>query len=143
MDTSRVNCTTIIFSRLKLDLIPRDGLDIVELNNSSISHLYKLHERGSQKDKSDKMMQRNFCKMQPFNVFICLKNFGYRINEDVIVYFHLCDKQSKQISERFAIDVLCGNGDTENHQNDCCIFTELGESNKCFRFNASAKFYLV
>lgn len=108
--------------------MPRDGLNVVNPSRCSISCLYKLHVNSLQKAESQEIVGSEFRKVQPFHLFVGMENFGYRLDQDVRVYFHLCDNESKQISERFSIDVAC-NVDNSEIQQSCCIFTELGEWN--------------
>lgn len=109
-----------------MDLIPRDGQNIVNLSRSSISHLYELHVKSLRNAESHELLESEFRKMQPFHLFVGMESFGYKLDQDIRVYFQLCDNESKQISERFSIDVA-HNVDNSEIQKICCIFTDLGE----------------
>ncbi|XP_060529581.1 dedicator of cytokinesis protein 3 isoform X2 [Cylas formicarius] len=121
--------------KLGLDLVPRQGANMVEPDSMSVVELYHVHvasaentqgvsARGTIKKKEQK-------KTLTHHLYFCMRDFGHHIGEDTEIYFSLYDGcKQKYITERFLVKISkegFSNYIEKLHSN-CTVFTDLGNS---------------
>ncbi|XP_065212165.1 dedicator of cytokinesis protein 3 isoform X2 [Planococcus citri] len=128
--------------KLGLDLVPRCGAEMVDPSTMSVVELYHVHVQNSESTNnvhnnihcvttlSKTGLKRNApAKVLTHHLYMCMRDFGYFVGEDVEIYFSLYDaKRAKYISERFLVKISkegFSNYLLKLH-NNCTIFTDLG-----------------
>ncbi|XP_031345086.1 dedicator of cytokinesis protein 3 isoform X3 [Photinus pyralis] len=121
--------------KLGLDLVPRQGAEMVDPDSMSVVELYQVHvlsaensqgasSRGTLKKKESK-------KILTHHLYLCMRDFGHHIGEDTEIFFSLYDaKKQKYISERFLVKISkegFSNYIEKLHIN-CTVFTDLGNT---------------
>ncbi|CAH1968130.1 unnamed protein product [Acanthoscelides obtectus] len=121
--------------KLGLDLVPRQGAQMVEPDSMSVVELYHVHvssaentqgvsARGTIKKKEQK-------KTLTHHLYFCMRDFGHHVGEDTEIYFSLYDSgKQKYLTERFLVKISkegFSNYIEKLHSN-CTVFTDLGNS---------------
>lgn len=82
--------------------------------------------RGTLRRKSTK-------KILTHHLYLCMRDFSYRICEDAEIYFYLYDahpSRQRQITERFLVRITkegFSNYDVDMPHSNCTVFTDLGK----------------
>ncbi|KAL1512882.1 hypothetical protein ABEB36_002392 [Hypothenemus hampei] len=135
LERVKLRCSDHERVKLGLDLVPRQGSNMVEPDSMSVVELYHVHvasaensysvsARGTIKKKEPK-------KTLTHHLYFCMRDFGHHIGEDTEVYFSLYDAgKQKYLSERFLVRIS-KEGFTnhiEKLHSNCTVFTDLGNS---------------
>ncbi|XP_015839076.1 dedicator of cytokinesis protein 3 isoform X1 [Tribolium castaneum] len=121
--------------KLGLDLVPRQGAQMIDPDSMSVVELYHFHvssaensqglsARGTIKKKEPK-------KTLTHHLYFCMRDFGHHIGEDTEIYFSLYDaSKQKYISERFLVKISKEgfSNYVEKLHSNCTVFTDLGNS---------------
>lgn len=142
-------------SKLGLDLVPRTGPLAVSPTQIGIVALHNVHMTSDETAKNTSVSEScllielslNSCKsfqsrgtlrrkaqkkILTHHLYLCMRDFGYRIGDDAEVYFYLYDghpSRQRQITERFLVKISKDNFSTyvEMPHSNCTVFTDLGE----------------
>jgi dedicator of cytokinesis protein 3 len=130
-----LKCVAHLSRKLGLDLVPRQGAQMVDPDSMSVVELYHFHvssaensqglsARGTIKKKEQK-------KTLTHHLYFCMRDFGHHIGEDTEIYFSLYDaSKQRYITERFLVKISkegFSNYVDKLHSN-CTVFTDLGNS---------------
>ncbi|XP_044271519.1 dedicator of cytokinesis protein 3 isoform X2 [Tribolium madens] len=121
--------------KLGLDLVPRQGAQMIDPDSMSVVELYHFHvssaensqglsARGTIKKKEPK-------KTLTHHLYFCMRDFGHHIGEDTEIYFSLYDaSKQRYISERFLVKISKEgfSNYVEKLHSNCTVFTDLGNS---------------
>lgn len=71
-------------------------------------------------------------KILTHHLYLCMRDFGYRIGDDAEIYFFLYDahpSRQRQITERFLVKISKDGFSTyvDMPHSNCTVFTDLGE----------------
>uniref|UniRef100_A0AAR5PSM5 Dedicator of cytokinesis protein 3 n=1 Tax=Dendroctonus ponderosae TaxID=77166 RepID=A0AAR5PSM5_DENPD len=121
--------------KLGLDLVPRQGANMVEPDSMSVVELYHVHVSSAENTHSvsarGTIKKRELKKTLTHHLYFCMRDFGHHIGEDTEVYFSLYDAgKQKYLSERFLVKIS-KEGFTnhiEKLHSNCTVFTDLGNS---------------
>ncbi|XP_030749885.1 dedicator of cytokinesis protein 3 isoform X2 [Sitophilus oryzae] len=121
--------------KLGLDLVPRQGANMVEPDSMSVVELYHVHV-ASAENTTTVSARGTIRKKEPkktltHHLYFCMRDFGHHIGEDTEIYFSLYDAcKQKYITERFLVKIS-KEGFTnhiEKLHSNCTVFTDLGNS---------------
>lgn len=118
--------------KLGLDLVPRQGAEMVNPELMSVVELYNVHvasaenslTRGTLKKKEPR-------KVLSHHLYFCMRDFGHHIGEDTEIYFSLYDSsKSKYLTERFLVKISKEgfSNYVEKVHSNCTFFTDLGNA---------------
>ncbi|CAG9773050.1 unnamed protein product [Ceutorhynchus assimilis] len=121
--------------KLGLDLVPRQGSNMVEPDSMSVVELYHVHVASAENSftvsSRGTIKKKELKKTLTHHLYFCMRDFGHHIGEDTEVYFSLYDAgKLKYLSERFLVKIS-KEGFTnhiEKLHSNCTVFTDLGNS---------------
>ncbi|XP_066246456.1 dedicator of cytokinesis protein 3 isoform X2 [Euwallacea similis] len=120
--------------KLGLDLVPRQGANMVEPDSMSVVELYHVHvasDENTSVSARGTIKKKELKKTLTHHLYFCMRDFGHHIGEDTEVYFSLYDaSKQKYLSERFLVKIS-KEGFTnhiEKLHSNCTVFTDLGNS---------------
>lgn len=121
--------------KLGLDLVPRQGPEMVDPDSMSLVELYHVHVSSSESSQGisakGTIKRKELKNILTHHLYFCMRDFGHHIGEDIEIYFSLYDaKKQKYISERFLVKISkegFSNYIEKLHSN-CTIFTNLGNA---------------
>ncbi|CAD7092210.1 unnamed protein product [Hermetia illucens] len=121
--------------KLGLDLVPRIGPLAVNPHIVSIVSLHKIHENSAENAKASSSrgtLRRKATKnILSHHLYLCMRDFGHRIGDDVEIYFFLYDaypSRMRALSERFLVKISKDgfSNYVEKLHSNCTVFTDLG-----------------
>ncbi|XP_076266616.1 dedicator of cytokinesis spg isoform X4 [Rhynchophorus ferrugineus] len=121
--------------KLGLDLVPRQGANMVEPDSMSVVELYHVHVASAENTTSvsarGTIRKKEHKKTLTHHLYFCMRDFGHHIGEDTEIYFSLYDAgKQKYLTERFLVKIS-KEGFTnhiEKLHSNCTVFTDLGNS---------------
>ncbi|XP_065173337.1 dedicator of cytokinesis protein 3 isoform X2 [Atheta coriaria] len=121
--------------KLGLDLVPRQGAQMVDPDTMSVVELHQVHVLSAENSKGASargtIKRKEAKKILTHHLYFCMRDFGHHIGEDTEIYFSLFDdKKHRYISERFLVKISkegFSNYIEKLHSN-CTIFTDLGNA---------------
>ncbi|XP_017786650.1 PREDICTED: dedicator of cytokinesis protein 3 isoform X2 [Nicrophorus vespilloides] len=121
--------------KLGLDLVPRQGAQMVDPDSMSVVELYHVHVSSAESSQGASsrgtIKRKETKKILTHHLYFCMRDFGHHIGEDTEIYFSLYDaKKQSYISERFLVKISkegFSNYIEKLHSN-CTIFTDLGNT---------------
>ncbi|XP_018335626.1 dedicator of cytokinesis protein 3 [Agrilus planipennis] len=121
--------------KLGLDLVPRQGAEMVEPESVSVIELYQVHLQSAENSQGASargtLRKRELKKILTHHLYFCMRDFGHHVGEDTEIYFSLYDaKKQKYISERFLVKISKENFSNyvEKMHSNCTVFTDLGNA---------------
>nr|XP_022902417.1 dedicator of cytokinesis protein 3 isoform X2 [Onthophagus taurus] len=119
--------------KLGLDLVPRQGSQMVDPEDMSVVELYHVHVSSAENSQGvssrGTIRKRETKKILTHHLYFCMRDFGHHIGEDTEIYFSLYDgRKQSYISERFLVKISkegFSNYVDKLHSN-CTVFTDLG-----------------
>ncbi|KAF2896229.1 hypothetical protein ILUMI_09945 [Ignelater luminosus] len=129
------NLLANLHQKLGLDLVPRQGAEMVDPDTMSVVELYQVHvlsaENSQGASSRGTLKKRETKKVLTHHLYFCMRDFGHHIGEDTEIFFSLYDaKKQKYISERFLVRISkegFSNYVEKLHIN-CTVFTDLGNA---------------
>ncbi|KAK9889845.1 hypothetical protein WA026_007208 [Henosepilachna vigintioctopunctata] len=118
--------------KLGLDLVPRQGAEMVNSDSMSVVELYHVHVSSAENTTTrGTLKKKEVKKVLTHHLYFCMRDFGHHIGEDTEIYFSLYDAaKSKYITERFLVRISKEgfSNYVEKLHNNCTFFTDLGNS---------------
>lgn len=121
--------------KLGLDLVPRQGANMVEPDSMSVVELYHVHVASAENAHSvsarGTIKKKELKKTLTHHLYFCMRDFGHHVGEDTEIYFSLYDAcKQKYLTERFLVKIS-KEGFTnhiEKLHSNCTVFTDLGNA---------------